>query len=145
MTDDNKAIRRRYHDAWNAGDTDSLDSIMAPDVVNHSPLQGQAPGIDGFKQAIQWMRAGVPDLTIVIDTTVAEGDLVATRWTGSGTQSGTLMGIPPTGRQVTVSGIDICRIADGRIVEYWQVLDTLSMLQQLGAIPAPQEEAAARA
>jgi steroid delta-isomerase-like uncharacterized protein len=145
MTDDNKAIRRRYHDAWNAGDVDALNSIMASDVVNHSPLQGQAEGIDGFKEAIQWMRAGVPDLAIVIDSTVAEGDLVATRWTGSGTQTGTLMGIPPTGRPVTVSGIDICRIADGRIVEYWQVLDTLSMLQQLGAIPSPQETAAAPA
>ena len=145
MADDNKAIRRRYHDAWNAGDPGGLDSIMAPDVINHSPLAGQATGIDGFKQALQWMRAGVPDLAITIDTSVSEGDLVATRWTGTGSQTGMLMGIPPTGKTVTVSGIDICRIAGGRIVEYWQELDTLSMLQQLGAIPAPQEAAGASA
>jgi steroid delta-isomerase-like uncharacterized protein len=145
MTDDNKSIRRRYHEAWNAGDSDALDSIMAPEVVNHSPLQGQAEGVEGFKQAIQWMRAGVPDLAITIDSSVSEGDRVATQWTGSGTQTGNLMGIPPTGKTVTVSGIDICRIADGRIVEYWQVLDTFGMLQQLGAIPAPQEAAGASA
>jgi steroid delta-isomerase-like uncharacterized protein len=132
---DTKIVRRRYHDAWNAGQADSLDEIMAHDVVNHSPIQGQAPGIDGFKQAIQWMRAGVPDLTITIQLEIAEGDLVATRWTGTGTHSGVLMGVPATGRQVTVSGIDVCRIADGRIVEYWQELDTLSMLQQIGAVP----------
>ena len=134
---DNKTIRRLYHDAWNAGDTESLDSIMAPDVINHSPLPGQAAGVDGFKQALQWMRGGVPDLAITIASQIAEGDMVATRWTGTGTQTGTLMGVPPTGRRVTVSGIDICRIADERIVEYWQELDTLSMLQQIGAIPLP--------
>jgi len=134
---DNKTIRRLYHDAWNAGDAASLDSIMAPDVINHSPLPGQAAGVDGFKQALQWMRGGVPDLTITIESQIAEGDMVATRWTGTGTQTGTLMGVPPTGKRVTVSGIDICRIADERIVEYWQELDTLSMLQQIGAIPLP--------
>ncbi|HKZ90687.1 MAG TPA: ester cyclase, partial [Candidatus Limnocylindrales bacterium] len=79
---DNKTIRRLYHDAWNAGDTESLDSIMAPDVINHSPLPGQAAGVDGFKQALQWMRGGVPDLAITIASQIAEGDMVATRWTG---------------------------------------------------------------
>jgi steroid delta-isomerase-like uncharacterized protein len=132
---DTKLVRRRYHDAWNAGDPDSLDAIMSHDVVNHSPIQGQAPGVDGFKQAIQWLRAGVPDLTITIEAQISEGDLVATRWTGTGTHSGVLMGVPATGKQITVTGIDICRIADGRIAEYWQELDTLSMLQQIGAIP----------
>lgn len=135
MTQDNKTIRHRYHDAWNAGDVDALDAIMTPDVVNHSPLPGQPAGVAGFKQAILWMRGGVPDLTITIDSAVAEGDLVSTRWTGTGTHAGPLMGIPATGKHVTVSGIDICRIADERIVEYWQELDTLSMLQQLGVIP----------
>ena len=136
MTDEAKAIRRRYHDAWNDGDTDALDGIMTPDVVNHSPLPGQAAGVEGFKQALTWMRSGVPDLRITIDSAVAEGDRVSTRWTGTGTHSGELMGIPATGKAVTVSGIDICRISDGRIAEYWQELDTLSMLQQLGVIPS---------
>jgi steroid delta-isomerase-like uncharacterized protein len=135
MSQDNKAIRRRYHDAWNAGDTVALDGIMAPDVINHSPLPGQPQGVDGFKAAIQMMRGGVPDLSITIDSAVAEGDLVSTRWTGTGTHTGDLMGIPATGKQVTVVGIDICRISGDRIVEYWQELDTFSMLQQLGAIP----------
>lgn len=136
MTDEAKAIRRRYHDAWNDGDADALDGIMTPDVVNHSPLPGQAAGVEGFKQALTWMRSGVPDLRITIDSAVAEGDRVSTRWTGTGTHSGELMGIPATGKAVTVSGIDICRISDGRIAEYWQELDTLSMLRQLGVIPS---------
>jgi steroid delta-isomerase-like uncharacterized protein len=135
MSQDNKAIRRRYHDAWNAGDTDALDGIMTPDVINHSPLPGQPQGVEGFKAAIQMMRTGVPDLSITIDSAVAEGELVSTRWTGTGTQTGALMGIPATGKPVTVVGIDICRISGDRIVEYWQELDTFSMLQQLGRIP----------
>jgi steroid delta-isomerase-like uncharacterized protein len=136
MPEGGKAVRRRYHDAWNAGDADALDGIMAPDVVNHSPLPGQPDGVAGFKQALLWMRSGVPDLAITIDSTVVEGDRVSTRWTGTGTHLGDLMGIPASGRKVTVSGIDICRISEGRIVEYWQELDTLSMLQQLGVIPS---------
>jgi steroid delta-isomerase-like uncharacterized protein len=135
MSDRPATIRHRYHDAWNAGDTSALDGIMAPEVVNHSPLPGQPPGIDGFKAAIGMMRAGVPDLFITIDSSIEDGDRVSTRWTGRGTQTGELMGIPATGKQVTVTGIDICRVADGRIVEYWQELDTLSMLQQLGVVP----------
>jgi steroid delta-isomerase-like uncharacterized protein len=135
MPNAGKAIRLRYHDAWNAGDTGALDALMTPDVVNHSKLPGQADGIEGFKQGIGMMRGGVPDLFITIDSTVEEGDLVSTRWTGTGRQTGALMGIPPTDKHVTVTGIDICRIADGRIAEYWQELDTLSMLQQLGVIP----------
>ena len=136
MSEDAKAVRRLYHDAWNSGDTEALDGIMAPDVVNHSPLPGQPEGVAGFKQALQMMRGGVPDLTITIDSSVAEGDRVSTRWTGSGTHTGPLMGIPASGKLVTVSGIDICRVSNGRIVEYWQELDTLSMLQQLGVIPS---------
>jgi steroid delta-isomerase-like uncharacterized protein len=132
---DATGVRRRYHDAWNSGDIEALDRIMAPDVVNHSQLPGQTNGVEGFKQALGWMRSGVPDLTITIDATVADGEMVATRWTGSGTHTGVLMGIPASGKSVTVSGIDICRVSDGRIVEYWQELGMLSMLQQVGAIP----------
>jgi len=135
MTEDARAVRRRYHEAWNNGDTDALDGIMSLGVVNHSPLPGQPDGVAGFKQAIVSMRSGVPDLTITIDSSVLDGDLVSTRWTGSGTNTGELMGVPATGRRISVSGIDICRVSDGRIVEYWQELDTLSMLQQLGVIP----------
>ncbi|OGO51586.1 MAG: hypothetical protein A2Z32_13365, partial [Chloroflexi bacterium RBG_16_69_14] len=114
MTEDARAVRRHYHDAWNDGDPDALDGIMSPDVVNHSPLPGQPDGVAGFKQAVVWMRSGVPDLTITIDSSVLDGDLVSTRWTGSGTHTGELMGVPATGRQVSVSGIDICRVSDGR-------------------------------
>jgi len=135
MTNDVKAARLRYHDAWNAADTAALDGIMAPDVVNHSPLQGQPEGVDGFKQAILMMRAGIPDLAITIEAMVAEGDLVATRWAGTGTHTDTLMGIPATGKHLTVSGIDLCRVSDGRIVEYWQELGMVAMLQQLGVMP----------
>jgi steroid delta-isomerase-like uncharacterized protein len=136
MSETPRAIRGHYHDAWNSGDTGAIDGIMAPEVVNHSPLPGQTPGVEGFKQALAWMRGGVPDLTITIDSSIEDGDLVSTRWTGRGTQTGMLMGIPATGRTVAVTGIDICRVRDGRIVEYWQELDTLSMLQQLGVMPA---------
>jgi predicted ester cyclase len=76
-----------------------------------------------------------PDGTITVDAQIAEGEFVATRWTGRGTNTGELMGMPPTGKQVTVEGITYSRIADGKTREAWLIWDTLSMMQQLGAVP----------
>jgi predicted ester cyclase len=80
-------------------------------------------------------RAAFPDARITVEQQLAEGDLVATRWSGRGTHDGELMGVSPTGKQVTVSGLTISRLEGGKIVEEFQNWDTLGMLQQLGAVP----------
>ena len=82
-------------------------------------------------------RAAFPDTHLTIEDQIAEGDKVVTRWTATGTNQGTLMGIPPSGKRVTITGISITRIANGKAVEDWVNFDTLGMLQQIGAIPTP--------
>jgi steroid delta-isomerase-like uncharacterized protein len=112
-----------------------IDELVAADYVGHDPAQPELHGPDGIREFITTYLAAFPDGKITIDEQLAEGDLVASRWTGRGTQQGELMGVPPTGRQVTVSGITISRVKNGKVVEEWSNWDTLGMLQQLGVVP----------
>lgn len=134
--DTNKEIVRRLGvEPWE-GKLGVIDELVAPDYVGHDPAQPEMHGPEGIKQFITGYLAGFPDGRITIDGQLAEGDMVATRWTGRGTHQGELMGIPPTGKQVTVSGITISRVKNGKVVEEWSNWDTLGMLQQLGVVPA---------
>ena len=92
-------------------------------------------GREGHKQLIAAFRAAFPDLRVAVEDLLEEGDRVALRWRAEGTHRGELMGIAPTGRRVTLTGIEILRIAGGKIAEYWQSWDRLGMYQQLGAVP----------
>ena len=134
--DTNKEIVRRLGvEPWE-GNLGVIDELVAPDYVGHDPAQPEMHGPEGIKEFITGYLAGFPDGRITIDGQLAEGDMVATRWTGRGTHQGELMGIPPTGKQVTVSGITISRVKNGKVVEEWSNWDTLGMLQQLGVVPA---------
>jgi steroid delta-isomerase-like uncharacterized protein len=134
--DTNKEIVRRLGvEPWE-GNLDVIDELVAPDYVGHDPAQPEMHGPEGIKEFITGYLAGFPDGRITIDGQLAEGDMVASRWTGRGTHQGELMGIPPTGKQVTVSGITISRVKNGKVVEEWSNWDTLGMLQQLGVVPA---------
>jgi len=84
-------------------------------------------------------RSAFPDVHFSVEDQVVEGDKVVTRWRGSGTHQGNLMGIPPTGNRVSFVGITINRLEDGKVAEEWQIFDALGMMQQLGAIPSPEE------
>jgi steroid delta-isomerase-like uncharacterized protein len=133
--DTNKEIvRRLVVEPWE-GDFGVIDELVAPKYVGHDPAQPDTQGPQGIKEFITGYLTGFPDGKITIDEQLAEGDLVATRWTGRGTHQGELMGIPPTGKQVTVSGITISQIKNGKVVEEWSNWDTLGMLQQLGVVP----------
>jgi steroid delta-isomerase-like uncharacterized protein len=145
--DDNKAlVRRFYEDAWNKHNPAVVDEIYAADFVDRSP---DIPGIphtrDGLKQFLVMYLRAYPDANIRIEDQLAEGDRVVTRWTGRGTQTGELMGMPPGGKSVAVAGVQIDRFAGGRIVESWTLFDQLGMLQQLGVVEAPKQAAAAGA
>jgi steroid delta-isomerase-like uncharacterized protein len=136
---DNKELVRRYFaEIWDGGDVDAIDGLFSPDFVRHGPAMegGDLRGHDGMKQLVRMYRTSFPDLKVPIDDQAAEGDVVVTRWTAKGHHQGDLMGTPPTGRQVTVPGVLIDRIAGGKIAEEWASYDGLSMLQQLGVIPA---------
>jgi len=134
--EENKAIgRRAFEEVWSQGKLDVIDEILTADFVGH--IAG-SPGIQGpesYKQFATMYRTAFPDLKFTVEDQIAEGDKVVNRWTFTGTHKGELMGIPPTGIQVT--GIDIYRIAGGKILEAWVNGDALGMWQQLGAVPKP--------
>lgn len=139
-TEDNRALVRRFvEEVFNRGNLDIVDQLVTPDYVHHDPTtQEFGSGIEGFKRLISFYRQAFPDIHIALEDQVASGDKVVDRWTGQGTHRGELMGIAPTGRPVTASGISIHRIAGGRIAETWNNYDALGMLRQLGVIPEPR-------
>ena len=139
MSEENKRISRAViEEAFVRGNVDALDELVDPSFKNNDPVAAQlAPGLEGFKQLVQMYRSAFPDAQVTIEDEIAEGDKVVTRWTGRGTHQGEFMGIQPTGKQATVTGISIDRISGGKIVESWTSSDTLGLLQQLGAVPAP--------
>jgi len=139
MSDQNKAAARRVFEAWEQGDLDALDDLVAADAIDHDPYNPHAnEGREGFKKTIAMYREAFPDLHFEIEDQIAEGDKVVTRWAGTGTHEGTLMGMEPTGTRATTRGIGIDRFEDGKIVESWNSWDTLGMMQNIGAIPEPQ-------
>lgn len=138
MAEENKAlVRRWFEDLFNEGNPDVADEIIAPDHLDHDPALPDLPiGPEGQKQLVNLYRSAFPDARITIEEQVAEGDTVVTRWSGRGTHQGELMGVAPTGKQVTITGIVINHISEGKIVESWTNYDALGMLQQIGAIPS---------
>ena len=136
-TEDNKALVRRYRQAHNSNNLAALDDIVAADIISHNPLPGLPSGLEGGKMAHMGFAAAFPDSQVTTEDLIAEGDKVVERFTFHGTNTGSLMGAPPTGKNVTSSGMSIFRIANGKIVEHWGENDALGTMQQLGFIPAP--------
>ncbi len=136
-TEENKALVRRYADELlNRKNLDLFDEIFAPSFVRYGAEPNQVSGVEDLKQFFVMMRSGFPDFQVTIeDLIAAEGDKVVLRFTFRGIHQGEFMGVSPTGNQVAMSGIDIFRIADGKIVELWNQEDVLGMMQQMGAIP----------
>jgi len=132
-----KAIARRLADeVWTQGKLDVIDELIAPDFVGSSPTEGEFHGPDGFRQLVERYHSAFSGVEMRIERIVGEGDWVAVNWTARGTHAGELMGIAPTGREATVTGMEFSRIHDGKLVESHGLFDALGMLQQLGAIPA---------
>jgi steroid delta-isomerase-like uncharacterized protein len=135
-TEDNKALARHAYEALNQRNLALVDELCAPDIVDYNASM-IIQGLEAYKQFLSMYLTASPDLYFTIEDQVAEGDKVVTRYTARGTHLGPFMGIPPTGKQVTVTGIGIIRVANGKIVEEWANGDNLGLLQQLGVIPAP--------
>jgi steroid delta-isomerase-like uncharacterized protein len=138
-----KALERRLYEECNKGKEAALaviDELYATDIVYHSSTGRDIRGIKDYKQHISEFYSAFPDLHFTIDDMVAEGDKVAVRFTGTGTNKGAFMGIPPTNKKITVWEIEIDRFAGGKFVEGWSRYDTLGLMQQLGLIPTPKKE-----
>jgi len=132
----NKAIVRRLFEEIMRGKLAVADELIVEDYTQHSVF-GIPNGREAFKQFFMAFGEAVPDAHFDIEDVIAEGDKVVIRLTVSGTQTGALQDIPPTGKKFAMKGIDIFRVVDGKIVEHWDAVDQLGMLQQLGVIPMP--------
>ena len=137
MADTKKIVRQVLEEPWK-GNWDVIDEFVAPAYVGFDPsLPEPIRGPEGAKANYQMYLDAFTGAQITVDDQFAEGDKVATRWTGRGTHTGEIQGIAPTAKEITVSGLTISRLDGGKIVEEWSNWDTLGMLVQLGAVPAP--------
>jgi steroid delta-isomerase-like uncharacterized protein len=128
-------IAARYGlEIWGAGNLQTLESLFADDVVDHNAFPGQAPGREGIEETLVAYRAAFPNLTLTNDDIVVGSDRVVLRWTARGTHEGELMGIPASGAEVTMTGIDILRVENGKVVERWGEFNGLELMQQIGVV-----------
>jgi steroid delta-isomerase-like uncharacterized protein len=136
--EENKAVARRLiEEVFNRGNLDLVDELIAPEFIHHDPnAQHFGRGPEGFKHLLRRYLDAIPDLQITLEAQIAEGDMVVDRWTGSGTHTGELMGMAPTGKQIETTGISIHRISGGKIAETWNSYDAVSMLEELGVLQA---------
>ena len=136
-SDENAAIVRRWFQAINDRDMAAERAARADEFLAHVPGMPLSLGGDEWETFLGIFFDGFPDMQLVVEDVVAQGDRVAVRWTLYGTHDGEFFGSPPTGESVTMSAIEINRVVDGKIVEHWVELDQLGILQQVGAIPSP--------
>src|SRR5438552_10513018 len=140
--EENKAIAKRVYstftEAIRTRNMNLLDQVLTPNGIDHNPAPGQGPGIEGVKQTFAGFSIAFPDLEFAVEDQIAEGDKVVSRVKTQGTHKGEFMGIGPTGKRVTATGIDIVRIANGKVVERWGEFDNMAILQQIGALPGPK-------
>ena len=138
MSEENKAVVRRFWEAFNSHNLDGWDEVCTASFMNHDPgLPTPHADLPTLKQTIGMLQTAFPDLKASEDDLISEGDRVVTRRTFRGTHKSEFMGVPPSGKDVEFSGIFISGLSGGRIEEQWVVFDALGLLQQIGAVPSP--------
>ncbi len=136
-TEENKAIMRRWVDEWNKGNLDAVYALYSEDYVDHNAPPGVPQGMEGLRIGLGAFHNAFPDLQITLEHLIAEGDKVVDHGVSRGTHKGDLFGIPPTGKRVEFTFTDIHRVANGKLVEAWHLEDLVSVMQQIGVMPAP--------
>lgn len=138
-TNQNKQLVNDFiQDLFTKGDLDAVNRYLATNFVNHdAPMPGAPDGREGMRWTAEQIRAAAPDWHSDLERLVAERDIVVEVFTASGTHTGPLFGVPGSGKTLTLPGINVFRVDDGRIVERWGQVDVLGMLQQLGLAPVP--------
>jgi len=143
---DNKAAVRRWIEAFNERDLETEADLLAPDYVAHVPTPSgplDLEGLEAWRQFTGPFVGAFPDLRLEVQNIIGEGDTVAARVAFRGTHRGEFQGIPPTGREVAFTSIEINRVEDGKVQEHWVEIDLLRLMGQLGAIPDPEHSEAA--
>lgn len=136
----NKALVQKFESLINAKDLDTALTLYSPDYVEHTPQIGLPDGIEGVRAFFAMQFNAFPDARITVRDTIAEGDKVVHRMMAEMTHQGEFMGIPPTGKRISWSWIEIWRIADGKFIEHWVEADMMSVMQQLGVVPPVPEQ-----
>ena len=131
-----QAALGKFAEAVNTGNFDLFDQVVAPDCVDHDPADGQVPGPAGYRFFFSGIRTAFPDLSVVPETIVQDEDTIAFAYTLTGTHNGPLGEIPPTGKSVKIRGMQISKFQNGKMVERWGSSDQLTLLKQIGVIPA---------
>jgi steroid delta-isomerase-like uncharacterized protein len=141
MSEQNNAlVTRAVEEVWNRGNYAALDQLVTDDIVIHSSKAGEdIHGPEGITQFYSALRAAFPDIHFTIDDQIASKDKVVTRWTARGTHKGEFQGIPATNKPVKMTGIDIDRLVNGKVVECWPIVDEMDVLQQLSVFPASEQ------
>lgn len=140
MSHQNKMlVRRAIDEIWNRAKFDAIEEFVASDFVIHTSTPGEdIHGPEGATQFFGMLHAAFPDIRFTVEDQVADDDRVVTRWVAHGTHTGDFQGVPPTGKTVRLTGIDIDRIANGKVVECWAQSDELGLMKQLGVVPTPE-------
>lgn len=135
-------VQAFYDQVINAHNPAMVDSFCAPDFTDHNPDQGHSgKGVDDLKAAFKDFFTGFPDIHMTVDMMVANGDTVASMITMTGTNSGMMMGAPPTNKQVSIQGMDFIVLKDGKATDRWGFFDVMKMMQQMGMMPEPGAQA----
>jgi len=129
----NLATLGKFAEAVNTGKFDLFNETVSTENVDHDPARGQVPGPEGYRAFFSGLRTAFPDLSVALETLVADEDSIAIAYTITGTQQGSFMGIAPTGKKIKIRGMQISKFKDGKMVERWGSSDELGLLQQLGA------------
>ncbi len=135
MSEENKALMQQFIDGMNAQDDSFIDRLVDPNYIEHDPEPGQAPGAEGLRDLMKMLFSGFPDIKGTVNQMVAEGDVVAVALTTSGTHNGDFMGIPATGKKISITEVHMVRLSGGKMVEHWGLADGMTMMQQLGQMP----------
>ena len=138
MADSMKAAYKAVSDAWDAGKVDEFDKYISANSVDHDAMPGQKQGLEGMKEFAKMMHGWFPDMKSTIEDMRVDGDVLTARFKMSGTNSGSMMGMPATNKKIDgVNGIDQVRWQNGKFTEHWGVFDAMGMMQKLGLAPMP--------
>ena len=135
MSEQNKAVFEKLMSALNAKDMATMESLIADDFVDNDAMPGMAPGRQGMIDMMGMFVGPFPDLNVVVEHWVAEGDLVVGVMTTKGTQTGEFMGMPASGKKFSVREMHMVRVANGKMAEHWGLSNEMAMMQQLGVMP----------
>lgn len=138
MPDNAAVIRQFVEEVLNQGDCDGACRFVCEDIVQHAPFPGQEQGLPGFQKMLKEARAAFPDICWSVEEQMTDGDRVLSRFVWTGTHAGPFLGVEPTGRRVTVWGMAVDRVVDGRIKETRFLMDMMGLMAQLGVIGPPE-------